>query len=72
MFNWIDSIGARNNATSDHVTAPAAPGFNSNVNPQYDGRYHAAAIVIQMFPSPFHFLHIRNNKELRAWINTPL
>jgi len=43
MYNWIDSIGARKNATTDHVMAPAAPGFNNYVNPQYDGRYHAAA-----------------------------
>jgi len=30
MYNWIDSIGARNNVTADHVMAPAAPGFNNH------------------------------------------
>ncbi|KAK2363937.1 GATA zinc finger domain-containing protein [Trifolium repens] len=43
MFNGIDSVGAGNTTTTNHITRPGASGISNLVNPQYDTRYRAAA-----------------------------
>ncbi|KAK2417914.1 GATA zinc finger domain-containing protein [Trifolium repens] len=43
MLNGINSVGAGNTVTTNHITPPGASGFSNHVNPLYDTRYRAPA-----------------------------
>jgi hypothetical protein len=43
MFNGIDSVGAGNTTTTNHITRPGASGISNHVNPLYDTSYRAPA-----------------------------